>query len=379
MQTLSSVASTTTGKPTANPPPQERRGESRDAVTLLNQWDKVEEENGILYRVIQDPHCGQRKQLILPQKLKEKVLTSLHDGMGHQGTERTLHLIRDRCYWPGIHSDVEAWIKKCERCTLSKEPLPHVRPAMGHLLATKPLEVLAIDFTLLEPATDGRENVLVMTDDRFTHAVPARDQRASTTAKVLLKEWFFKYGVPLRIHSDQGGSFEHALITKLCKLYDIKKSRTTPYHPQGNAQFERFNRTMHNLLRSLPPEKKRKWPEYLSELLYAYNVVPHASTSYSPYYLMFGRNPRLPLDLMLGADEKDPPETDWLASHQDRLRDAYLKAGEHLRQQADAPKAISDKGTNDQPIEKGQFVYLRSHPRGRNKIQDAWDPTLYKV
>ena len=114
------------------PTPQERRGESRDAVTLLNQWDKVEEENGILYRIIQDPHCGQQKQLILPQKLKEKVLTSLHDGLGHQGTERTLHLIRDRRYWLGIHSDVEAWIKKCERCTLSKEPLPRVRPAMGH-------------------------------------------------------------------------------------------------------------------------------------------------------------------------------------------------------------------------------------------------------
>ena len=363
------------------PTPQEKRRETKDTVTLLNQWDKVSEEDHVLYRIIQDPHSGQHKQLVLPQVLKEKILTSLHNDMGHQGVECTLNLIRGRCYWPRMNSDVETWLKKCERCTLSKEPLPRVRPAMGHLLATKPLEVLVIDFTLLEPATDGRENVLVMTDvfTKFTHAVPTRDQRASTTAKVLLKEWFFKYGVPLRIHSDQGRSFENALITELCKLYDIKKSRTTPYHPQGNAQCERFNRTMHNLLRSLPPEKKRKWPEYLPELLYAYNVVPHASTSYSPYYLMFARDPRLPVDLLLGAKDADQPESDWLATHKERLKDAYLKAGEHLKHQADTRKAASDKKTYDPPVEKGQFVYLRNHPKGRNKIQDAWDPTLYKV
>ena len=75
---------------------------------------------------------------------------------------------------------------------------------MGSLLATKPLEVLAMDFTLLEPASDGRENVQVLTDvfTKFTIAIPIRDQRASTVVKTLVKDWLLVYGVPQRIHSD---------------------------------------------------------------------------------------------------------------------------------------------------------------------------------
>lgn len=133
---------------------------------------------------------------------------------------------------------------------------------MGHLIASKPNGILAIDFTLYEPSRSGLENVLVMTDvfTKYTLAVPTRDQRAETMAQVLVIEWFYKFGVPAHIHSNQGRSFESSLIQQFCSLYQIEKSHTTPYHPAGNGQCERFNRTLHNLLRTLPNSRKVDWP-----------------------------------------------------------------------------------------------------------------------
>lgn len=188
-----------------------------------------------------------------------------------------------------------------------------------------------------------------------------------------------KYGVPERLHSDQGRNFESEVIAELCKMYGVKKTRTTPYRPQGNAQCERFNRTLHDLLRTLPPEKKRHWPEHLAELVHAYNVTPHATTGYSPYYLLFGVHPHLPVDSLLGHEQPVDTKQDWLVVHQERLTEAHKKAREFAEHKgAERLAPLNDK-VYCPVINVGQQVYLRHRPLGRNKIQDSWSPTVYKV
>lgn len=188
------------------PNSQERKRFSRAVKSLLKEWNHVKEQDGLLYRVVDDVRHGECFQLLLPACLKNQVLESVHDSMGHQGIEITLHLLRQQCFWVGMHENVELWVKKCQCCSLTKMPHPKIHPPMRSFLARRPLEVVVVDFTVLEPATDGRENVLVITDvfTKFTQAFPTRDQKADTPAKVLLREWFMKYDMPERLHSNQG-------------------------------------------------------------------------------------------------------------------------------------------------------------------------------
>ena len=282
----------------------------KDART---EWVK----NNILYRVVKDPVQGTLHQVVTPEKLKPKMLHGFHDSHGHQGIERTIALIRSRCYWPKLEKDVKDYIKQCERCVLSK-PLKLQTP-LGNHLASKPLEVLAVDFTLLDKSRDGKENELIMTDafTKWTMAIPTKDQKAVTVARVLVKEWFTKFGAPLRLHSDQGRDLEAQIIKQLCLMYGITKSHTTAYRPQGNGQCERINRTLHNLLRTLSPEKKAHWPEHLPELVFAYNTTPHSSSGYTPFYLMFGREARLGPDMFLEVTEDQDVQTpeNWVEKH----------------------------------------------------------------
>lgn len=362
----------------------ERRNEEKPVLQLIRQWDRiVQQPGGPLFRKVIDNHGDKIHQLVLPACLQKDILHALHDDACHQAVERTEQLIRTRCYWPAMSKDIEQYVKQCYRCNESKKPYHQIRTPLGRLVASKPLECIALDFTVLEPSSDGRENVLVITDvfTKFTVAFASRDQKASTVARLLSQEWFFRYGIPLRIHSDMGRNFESSIIRELCKVYGIRKSSTTPYHPESNSLCERFNRTLHNLLRTLGHDKKRQWAKYLHEAVHAYNTTIHSSTGYSPFYLMFLRECRLPIDLVLGtrSDLSDGPTEEWVSAHHERITTAYRLAKDQIDKEADRRKRLYDRSAKPHTLSPGTLVFLRKRVPGRSKIADAWGTRLFKV
>lgn len=190
-------------------------------MELVRQWADLVVYEGVLYRKTHVPGSTEKVlQLLLPQALQTEVLTALHDDHGHQGVDRTVSLVRQRCYWPFMRKDVDRWCRECRRCVVAKATQPKLRTFMGSLLASSPLEIVAIDFSILEKSSDGKENLLVVTDvfSKFAQAYPTADQKSSTVARVLTEQWFYTYGVPLRIHTDQGRNFEGELFQQLCRV-----------------------------------------------------------------------------------------------------------------------------------------------------------------
>ena len=275
-------------------------------------------------------------------------------------------------------------IAKCSRC-LKRKSTPQVAP-LQPILVSQPLELVHLDYLTLEPSKGNIENVLVITDHftRYALAYASKTQTAQDTARISWDNFICHYGFPEQFISDQGRNFESDLIQELCKIAGVKKLHTTPYHPQSNGQCERFNSTLCNMLGTLSDEEKSDWKSHLGCMTHAYNCTKHASTTYSPYYLMFGRHPRLPIDVAFGLHKPNCSDncskSRYIQKLRRRLNYAHKKASKYSSEQAQKYKTSYDKSVKGPQLQVNDLVLVKivAH-KARHKIQDKWESEEYIV
>ncbi|XP_023810465.1 uncharacterized protein LOC111946259 [Oryzias latipes] len=246
------------------------------------------------------------------------------------------------------------------------------------------MELVCMDFLSLEPDSKNTKDILVITDHftKYAVALPTRNQKATTVAKCLWEQFLVHYGFPERLHSDQGRDFESRVIKELCCLTGIRKVRTSPYHPRGNP-VERFNRTLLSMLGTLTNEQKTHWRDYVKTLAHAYNCTKNEVTGFSPYELMFGRQPRLPVDLAFNLPVKEaqaPTHSQYVSNLKARLEESYQNAFANAEKVAKRNKQHFDKRVRESTLAVGDRVLVRNlRLRSKHKLADKWEPTVYHV
>lgn len=359
------------------------RHESSEVQRYVREWSKLIFRDSVLYRTTTlDGEVTQ--QLVLPHAFRHIALKGCHDDIGHQGRDRTMWLIRQRFYWPGMDKEVREKVEHCGRC-IRRKTRPRPSAELVSIQSSRPMELVCMDYLTLERSAGGYENILVITDHftRYAQAIPTRNQTAKSTAKALYENFVCHYSFPARLHSDQGRNFESSVIKELCELANVKKTRTTPYHPMGNGMVERFNQTLINMLGTLETSQKSDWKSYVAPLVNAYNSTKNETTGYSPHYLMFGWHPRLAVDAYLGLDKQSDriySRENYAQKLRKRLQFAYKVAAKEAEKNQGRYKGYYDRKVRESTLEVGDRVLVRNVGlKGKNKLADKWEQDPYIV
>ena len=323
---------------------------------------------------------SERNQIVLPGNLHHLVYVHLHERLGHVGSDRVIELAKRRFYWPGMSTDISCYVKNKCKCLKDKKPNLQDKAELGTIESSIPFEVISIDFLHLDKCKGGFEYLLVCVDNftRFAQAYPTKKKSGKAAAEKIFNDLVLNFGFPVRIHHDRGKEF-NILWQHLHDLSGIKKSNTTPYHPMGNGQCERFNRTVLNMLKTLTEKEKSDWKAHIKPLTFAYNSTVCRSTGYSPHYLMFGRESRLPIDFMFPENVKvgETSHSDFVKKWKQSLQQACDIAQKSAKQN----KSRYDKSIRGAELVVNDRVLVRnlSERGGTGKLRSHWEEQVYRV
>ncbi|KAI2652407.1 Retrovirus-related Pol polyprotein from transposon 17.6 [Labeo rohita] len=339
-----------------------RRGsfakEQREDDRLKHCWDQV--------RVI-----DQKDVLPLPHPLPHFIQDEYHP------------VDPGRFHWPGLDADVKAFCQACPTCQITAPRTPSPSPLIPLPIIEVPFERIGLDLVgPLPKSARGHEHILVIVDyaTRYSEAVPLR----KATAKAIAQELFLlasRVGIPSEILTDQGTLFMSRLMADLCRLLRVKQLRTTVYHPQTDGLVERFNQTLKQMLRRVAAEDKRDWDIMIPYVMFGIREVPQASTGFTPFELLFGRQPQGLLDVAREAWEQQPAPHRTIIEHVKQMRERINRVmplvREHLSQAQQAQQRHYNRAA--QPWEFHPGDRHGPGPHGPFTVTEKVGPVTYRI
>lgn len=371
------------------------------SFTTKSLWKNralLEQKNGVLHYRWIDPYTSDRLLFVVPKLFKKEVLFLCHSSRiaGHLGIEKTTEKCRQKFYWPGMTKDIALYVKGCAVCNRSKHSVRHPKANMKLYHAGQPIERVHIDF--LGPFVVSSQNnryILVISDQfsKWVECIPLPNQTASTVAYHLFKHFIANFGCPYYLHSDQGRQFESSLFTSLCQLLEIVKTRTTPYHPQSNAECESKNRLILQLIRVYVEGKATDWDWYLPFLNFTLHTTVNRTTGFTPAMLLFGRELTMPFDLLFDCS---PPKStqytpeEWAQKITDTIAECHEYARSFMNTAQLRQKNQYDMTSKETKYKVGDYVLKREYStkRGSKALGPLWSgpwlvveahPPIYSV
>lgn len=229
-------------------------------------------------------------------------------------------------------------------------------------VTSQPLRRIAVDITEMPVSACGNRYAVVIMDyfSKFVRVYPVKRQDAETVTTVLL-DWVYDLGVPDRIHSDQGGQFESDLFQQMCRRLGIQKTRTTPYHPESDGMVERFMRTLKDMVAKYIDPQGQGWDTDIKAYTMAYNSSIHAVTGYSPFFLLHGFNPKMPLEATMAPPDDAVPIRSYLAERLKAISSAYKQVMRKTQESANKMAARYDEHASGEAYTTGDRVWIRDH------------------
>lgn len=321
-----------------------------------------------------------------------------HDDVtaGHLGTQKTYGKVRTRYYWRNMYRDIDRWCKSCVDCAMKKSPRNRHKAPLLPIPVENAFDRLAVDCLGPFPLSIAGNRYVVVFTEYLTRwpeafAVPSID--AATIARLLVNHIVTTHGAPRTLLSDRGSNFLSALVRSVCDLLNTKKVNTTAYHPQTDGLVERFNHTLCQSVSMYVSRDQKDWDTHIPAILFGYRVSPHETTGDSPFYLLYGREPRLPIDASLL-----PPSnlTNSVNEHRARIvqtiEEAHAIARENIQRTQQTMKDRYDRASREPKFMLGDRVWvytpkttkglsrkLMHHWHGPFRIVQQHSPVHYKL